>query len=613
MGCGCVTQSQAQGPPRQFLANSDAEFVRSLSADELKDKKRLLNYFHLLHEGQFEATKAFTEQVRRKGVPDRFRWQAWRALTGWSSLYKPGVYERLLQRQPERKVEDAVQKDLDRTFPKLEEFNDEKKQQLGAMLGAYACLIPQVGYCQGMNFIGGFLLLASPNSHEDAFYMFVQMMVKYRTSLMFAEGLPMLKLMTFQYRALLEEVFPEVHKHFLQEGITPELYITKWLLTLFVQPLDFASACRVWDLIVCDGIEAVLLACLAAVQLLRARLLRQDTEGILELLSLHKDTGPPTGGEIVQAALNLKLPRGWQESLSSLREAWGRENTEEAAELERAEIAFCTPILSAEGLQGAPGWNAPTIPAEPPSPFAALAAGSPPAAAPAGSPAGFMPGRCFAPEPRGGSKEEADALPSERQISPPSLAYMVAPEEARLEPVLYTSSVTLRPSGDCLAPTTILPTQGDIDQVAWQPRCALEPVHLAAASSYDGKPASWPGPGSPASLQAERPLMVLTSATPTPSSLGSPPPMTPHRLVEFELDGGEPPAGRSDASLRGLDDSPQASPVSCRCDARSHAAPDAASLEAALAAADAATANNRGLEDASPEMTEAESGKSLAL
>ncbi|CAE7227721.1 Tbc1d10b, partial [Symbiodinium sp. CCMP2592] len=97
MGCGCVSQHQVGipgGGPRQFLYTAtDKEFVRTLDKEELKEKNLLLTYFRLDHEGHFVVTDGFRDLVRRKGVPRRYRWRAWRALTGWSALAKPGWYE----------------------------------------------------------------------------------------------------------------------------------------------------------------------------------------------------------------------------------------------------------------------------------------------------------------------------------------------------------------------------------------------------------------------------------------------------------------------------------------------------------------------------------------
>jgi len=348
MGCGCVGKHQVGLPaagPRPFLGTTDSDFVRELDPEELKDKKRLLAYFHLLRrskcEGQFEVTDEFRSSVRKKGVPPRFRWRAWRALSGCTDLQRPGLYDRMIERPIDGKTLESIEKDLDRTFPKLEEFGPEQKRDLANMLRAFAGIFPQVGYCQGMNFVAGFLLLASIKEGkpvEDAFFMFLQVMLKYKGNLLFCEGLPLLKLRTFQFRLLVEKQFPEVHRHFEQNMITPELYATKWLLTAFTRNLDFEDAARVWDVIFCDGIQFSVLAALATVQLLRPRLLSSETEGIIELLALESTTSPPSGGDVVKAALKLRLPRKdkLDACLSKLQSTWEKDSPEDAEQLARA-------------------------------------------------------------------------------------------------------------------------------------------------------------------------------------------------------------------------------------------------------------------------------------
>jgi len=354
MGCGCVAQHQAAlsaAGPRLFLHRpTDTEFVQALNADEQKDRRLLLTYFHHQHEGRFELTPQFLDLVRTRGVPHRYRWVVWRTISGWSSLYKAGAWERIAQREADPKTVDAIEKDLDRTFPNLDDFGEERKRQLADILQAFACLFPTVGYCQGMNFVAGFILLNSQsNSSEDAFFMLIQVMAKYEASLLFCDGLPLLKLYTFQFRALLEHLFPDVHRHFAREDITPELYVTKWFLTVFSQPLPFATAARLWDLIICDGLQALVHIALATIKLLRAKLLRQPTEGIMELLSLKGDTGLPSGSSIVRVALRLKKTSpcgpGIDSRLMKLRLAWARECPREAAELERASLELCTAAL----------------------------------------------------------------------------------------------------------------------------------------------------------------------------------------------------------------------------------------------------------------------------
>mmetsp|Transcript_69438 Transcript_69438/g.162627 ORF Transcript_69438/g.162627 Transcript_69438/m.162627 type:complete len:824 (+) Transcript_69438:137-2608(+) len=354
MGCGCVSQHQVGipgGGPRQFLYTAtDKEFVRTLDKEELKEKNLLLTYFRLDHEGHFVVTDGFRDLVRRKGVPRRYRWRAWRALTGWSALAKPGWYERIMRKAPDSKTVEAIEKDLDRTFPGIEDFDDRKKRELANMLRAHAGLFPSVGYCQGMNFVAGFLLLVAgrvPDAPKDAFFLLVQMMIKYRANLLFCDGLPLLKLHTFQYRVLLQRLFPDVHRHFLENQITPELYLTKWILTVFTQPLCFDAAARVWDLIVCDGLQAVVLIALGVVKLWRSRLLQEDTEGILEMLSM-RDGEPLAGGDIVKAALALEvqiapgsISDGTGVRPSKLFAEWETACPAEVEDFRRAEAEIC--------------------------------------------------------------------------------------------------------------------------------------------------------------------------------------------------------------------------------------------------------------------------------
>lgn len=355
MGCGCVSQHQVGipgGGPRQFLYTAtDKEFVRSLDKEELKDKKLLLMYFRLDNEGHFVVTDGFRDLVRRKGVPDRYRWRAWRALTGWSVLSKPGWYERIMRKVPDVKTVEAIEKDLDRTFPGLEDFDDRKKRELAAMLRAHSGLFPSVGYCQGMNFVAGFILMVAgrvPDAPKDAFLLLVQMMVKYRANLLFCEGLPLLKLHTFQYRTLLQRLFPDVHRHFQDQQITPELYLTRWILTIFTQPLSFSSAARVWDLIVCDGLQAVVLIALAIVKLRKNRILQEGTEGILDMMSMRAGD-PLAGGDIVKAALSLEsqiapssISDGTGVRPSRLFAEWEAACPSEVADFQRAEAEICT-------------------------------------------------------------------------------------------------------------------------------------------------------------------------------------------------------------------------------------------------------------------------------
>lgn len=58
--------------------------------------------------------------------------------------------------------------DLPRTFPGHPALDSIGRDSLRRLLTAYARKEPKVGYCQGMNFLGGLLLLLMPE--ENAFW-----------------------------------------------------------------------------------------------------------------------------------------------------------------------------------------------------------------------------------------------------------------------------------------------------------------------------------------------------------------------------------------------------------------------------------------------------------
>lgn len=358
MGCGCVSQHQGQQPttsPGPFLRTvTESEFRSSLTPEELKDQKRVLAFFRLELEGKFEATEQLRELVRQHGAPPRYRWQVWRALTGWPALCRPGVYDRWLNRDLSQKVSDTIKKDLERTFPKLDEFDEKKQLALANVLKAHANLFPDVAYCQGMNFVVGFFLLvwercmqfrrSDESNEEAAFFLLVQVMVKYKATLLFCDPLPLVKLLTFEFKELLRTHFSEVHHHFIRYCVTPELFLTRWLLTMFTQAWPFDSAARIWDLIVCDGLQALVLIALAHIKILQPRLLKVADDGITELLRFDS-SNPPDGGDIVRAALKLQATikqstSTWSatdEVPSKLFEEWERTAPEDAAHFKRAE------------------------------------------------------------------------------------------------------------------------------------------------------------------------------------------------------------------------------------------------------------------------------------
>lgn len=122
---------------------------------------------------------------------------------------------------------------------------------------AYALFDEAVGYPQGMNFIIMPLLFVMPE--EEAFCLLVRLMNKYHLREMFIQDMVGLHLHLYQFERLLEDLEPALYCHLNRRGVTPKLYATQWFLTLFAYRFPLQLVMRVYDLLLCEGLEGAIL------------------------------------------------------------------------------------------------------------------------------------------------------------------------------------------------------------------------------------------------------------------------------------------------------------------------------------------------------------------
>jgi hypothetical protein len=91
--------------------------------------------------------------------------------------YSNDVYSKFLAEEHPQ-LDNKIQRDIHRTLPGSKEFSQTAKSgenRLYNVLKAYTSYDPQIGYCQGMNFIA-VTLLSHMQSEEDAFWALVYVM-----------------------------------------------------------------------------------------------------------------------------------------------------------------------------------------------------------------------------------------------------------------------------------------------------------------------------------------------------------------------------------------------------------------------------------------------------
>ncbi|XP_028291202.1 TBC1 domain family member 4 isoform X3 [Gouania willdenowi] len=152
----------------------------------------------------------------------------------------------------------AILVDLGRTFPTHQYFS----AQLGAgqlslynLLKAYSLLDTEVGYCQGISFVAGVLLLHM--SEEQAFDMLKFLMYDLGIRRQYRPDMVSLQIQMYQLSRLLHDYHRDLYNHFEEHEICPSLYAAPWFLTLFASqfPLGFVS--RIFDFVLVQGTEVI--------------------------------------------------------------------------------------------------------------------------------------------------------------------------------------------------------------------------------------------------------------------------------------------------------------------------------------------------------------------
>ncbi|TAQ85655.1 hypothetical protein B7494_g6025 [Chlorociboria aeruginascens] len=93
---------------------------------------------------------------------------------------------------------------------------------------------------------------------EEAFCLLVRLMNQYHLRDLFVQDMPGLHMHLYQFERLLEDFEPALYCHLHRRQVTPHLYATQWFLTLFAYRFPLQLVLRIYDLILSEGLEAIL-------------------------------------------------------------------------------------------------------------------------------------------------------------------------------------------------------------------------------------------------------------------------------------------------------------------------------------------------------------------
>ncbi|PBP21992.1 putative GTPase-activating protein GYP5 [Diplocarpon rosae] len=155
------------------------------------------------------------------------------------------------------KLDKAIKRDLGaRTSFSKFAASAGLQEGLFGVCRAYALFDESVGYAQGMNFLAMPLLFNM--AEEEAFCLLVRLMNQYHLRDMFKQDMPGLHMHLYQFERLLEDFEPALYCHLHRRQVTPHLYATQWFLTLFAYRFPLQLVLRIYDLILSEGLEAII-------------------------------------------------------------------------------------------------------------------------------------------------------------------------------------------------------------------------------------------------------------------------------------------------------------------------------------------------------------------
>ncbi|XP_031814346.1 TBC1 domain family member 4 isoform X5 [Sarcophilus harrisii] len=229
----------------------------------------------------------------KEGVPKSRRGEIWQFLALQyrlrhrlpSKQQPPDIsYKELLKQLTAQ--QHAILVDLGRTFPTHPYFS----VQLGSgqlslfnLLKAYSLLDKEVGYCQGISFVAGVLLLHM--SEEQAFEMLKFLMYDLGFRKQYRPDMMSLQIQMYQLSRLLHDYHRDLYNHLEENEISPSLYAAPWFLTLFASQFPLGFVARVFDIIFLQGTDVIFKVALSLLSTQEALIMEcENFENIVEFL-----------------------------------------------------------------------------------------------------------------------------------------------------------------------------------------------------------------------------------------------------------------------------------------------------------------------------------------
>lgn len=270
------------------------------------------NIFQNNLENRFINDKKLFLKLVSKGLPHHLRQFIWTIIIDKDQrdILNVSNYERetihfktLLSLKKNTPDIEQIEKDIYRTFFLEEDKTEKKIFLLKELLIALNNLNENIGYCQGINFIVAFILKVTEFNKIKAFHLSRLILKKIKGY--FQKDFPLLKYNLKKFNKGFSILFPKLFSHFKKNEVVDELWIGKWIQTLFTVNLPFKESCYIWDSLLVYGVDFIIPISLSILYFTEKELLQlKDSSDIINFL---QETFNPNKKHIINRLYNEKL------------------------------------------------------------------------------------------------------------------------------------------------------------------------------------------------------------------------------------------------------------------------------------------------------------------
>ncbi|KRW99726.1 Rab-GTPase-TBC domain [Pseudocohnilembus persalinus] len=184
------------------------------------------------------------------------------------------------------KIENLITIDVNRSF----HIHKSKLSSsiLQSFLRTFAFYNKEISYCQGMNYLAGYLFILI-RDEEKTYKIFSQILDhnKYLKNIFYTH-FNQLKVLLYQLNRILNIFLPKLGEHFEKEKIHPHFYAASWLITVFSQTYQNSHDSYIvkvfWDYFLSEGFKGLFKCIIYLLKFNEEKLLQLNFDYILNLL-----------------------------------------------------------------------------------------------------------------------------------------------------------------------------------------------------------------------------------------------------------------------------------------------------------------------------------------